>query len=358
MATIVTASDDGRAWVRPRSSARLRQPRSRTAEARRPLPLWAQRVRGRADEIGARVDFLVADGHLNAEGAARIRELLDNVTELAEHSWRLRAWKGFRDWWYGSSAEAAWYHLHLAERLMVASVADEQQVVALVAHRTATLPTEDRRVVAYQALSTRVQKQARQSTSRKPPAPQSISTADRAVVDELLDHSIDESCRFNQSARAFRNRLFLLSFFALLATGLAILVQAWVPETTILKRPAEGGVDSNVKLMTIVAAFGMLGGLVSAIPSLGRASRELSAFNVGMQRALQKAATGGLTAIVGVIALSNASVTTGYASLQSLLAVAIAFGAAQQVVTKGLDDHATDIVRSAPHQDGSAALRP
>ena len=176
-------------------------------------------------------------------------------------------------------------------------------------------------------------------------------------VDELVDHSIVEACRFNQRARAFRNRLFLLSAFALLATALVILVQCWVPEATIMRRPTEAGVNDNA------AADHRRGVRHARRPRLrhpvARSSLpSLNTFNVGMQRALQKVATGGLTAIIGVIALSNANLTAGYSSLQSLLAVAIAFGAAQQVVTRGLDDHAVEIVRSAPQRDGSSAARP
>ena len=150
-------------------------------------------------------------------------------------------------------------------------------------------------VVAYRRLCDRIcgARPARPAAPHARRVGARSPSADRAVVDELVDHSIAEACRFNQSARAFRNRLFLLSTFALLATALVILVQCWVPDATIMRRPDEAGVKSNAQLLAIVAVFGMLGGLVSAIPSLGRASRELSAFNVGMQRALQKVATGG-----------------------------------------------------------------
>ena len=298
-------------------------------------------------------------GHLtDADAQLRIEGLLDSATGLAEHEWGLHAWTGFKDWWLGSTAETAWNQLHLAERLMLAAIEDESQLVALVLPRTEQLPSKDRQVVAYQALCDRIAREARKAGSGHAGDRHPISEADRAVVDQLVDHSVAESCRFNQSARAFRNRLFLLSTFALMATALVVLVQCWVPDANIVRRPTGRGVESGAQLLTIVAAFGMLGGLVSAIPSLGRASRELNAFNVGMQRALQKVATGGLTAIIGVIALSNATVTTGYSSLQSLLAVAIVFGGAQQVVTRGLDDHALEIVRSAPERDGSAAIKP
>ena len=323
-----------------------------------PIPVWAQRVRSRSEELRARTEVLVRAGHLTDPAVvARVDELLDSATERAEHDWGLRAWTGFKDWWLGSSAETAWYQLHLAERLMLAGVEDETQLVALVAPRTEQLPREDPEVVAYRRLCERLRRDARRGGPAHKAGHHPISGADRAVVDELVDHSMIEACRFNQRARAFRNRLFLLSTFALIATALVILVQCWVPEATIMRRPAEAGVNDNAQLLSIVAVFGMLGGLVSAIPSLGRASRELNAFNVGMQRALQKVATGGLTAIIGVIALSNANLTAGYSSLQSLLAVAIAFGAAQQVVTRGLDDHAVEIVRSAPERDGSAAVK-
>ena len=106
----------------------------------RPIPVWAQRVRSRSEELRARTEVLVRAGHLtDPDVVARVDELLDSATERAEHDWGLRAWTGFKDWWLGSSAETAWYQLHLAERLMLAGVEDETQLVALggAAHRAA-----------------------------------------------------------------------------------------------------------------------------------------------------------------------------------------------------------------------------
>src|SRR6478736_2144687 len=151
----------------------------------RPIPVWAQRVRSRSEELRARTEVLVRAGQLtDPDVVSRVDALLDSATDRAEHEWGLHAWTGFKDWWLGSSAETAWYQLHLAERLMLAGVEDETQLVALVAPRTEQLPSADPEVVEYRRLCERLRREARRAGPARKAGRRPISGADRAVVDE------------------------------------------------------------------------------------------------------------------------------------------------------------------------------
>jgi hypothetical protein len=81
---------------------------------------------------------------------------------------------------------------------------------------------------------------------------------------------------------------------------------------------------------------------MAAIPNV------TSPFNFPLQQAFVKTTFGALTAIVGVVAIGNAGVTNGFDSLQSLIGVAVIFGAGQQAVTQFLDKRAGKIIDSAP----------
>ncbi|HEY1652837.1 MAG TPA: hypothetical protein VGG09_13210 [Acidimicrobiales bacterium] len=158
---------------------------------------------------------------------------------------------------------------------------------------------------------------------------------------------------FHRDARAFRNRLIIISLISIATSGLLVLLQWRLPSATIIQRPTGASNESAWALMLLVMVFGSVGALVSAIPAMASMPRVKSPFNFPLQQALMKVFVGSLTALVGVIATGSAGVTNGFASLEALVGVAVVFGAAQQAVTQYLDKRATQIISSKPSSTAS-----
>jgi hypothetical protein len=160
---------------------------------------------------------------------------------------------------------------------------------------------------------------------------------------------------FHRDARAFRNRLIIISLISIATSVLLVVLQWRLPGAAIIQRPKGAGDESAWALMLLVMVFGSVGALVSAIPAMALMPRVKSPFNFPLQQALMKVFVGSLTALVGVIATGSAGVTNGFASLEALVGVAVVFGASQQVVTQYLDKRATQIIDSKPSSTPAAS---
>lgn len=187
---------------------------------------------------------------------------------------------------------------------------------------------------------------AEPTTPPAPPAP--LATMISSVVRNA--HAASDS--FHRDARAFRNRLIIISLIAIVTSALLVVLQGQLPDATIIQRPAGTDKEAAWAIMLLVMVFGCVGALVTAIPALASIPRVKSPFNFPLQQALMKVFVGSLTALVGVIVVGSAGVTKGYASLSALLGVAVVFGASQQAVTRYLDRRATQIIESKPSTAG------
>jgi hypothetical protein len=168
------------------------------------------------------------------------------------------------------------------------------------------------------------------------------------MILSVLRKAFTLSDTFHRDARAFRNRLVIISLIALITSFCLVILQWRLPGAALIQEPRGSGGIPRWALMLLVMAFGSVGALVSTIPALAAIPRVTSPFNFPLQQALLKIILGSLTALVGVIATGSAGVTNGYASLQALIGTAIVFGAGQQVVTQYLDRRAGEIIKSAP----------
>jgi hypothetical protein len=171
--------------------------------------------------------------------------------------------------------------------------------------------------------------------------------SERTIVQSVMRRSFALTDAFHHDARAFRNRLVVTSLLAM-STTFAILVLQWrLPKADIIQRPVGGEDVMRWALLILIMAFGAVGGLITSIPALAAMPRVRGPFNFPLQQAFLKIALGSLTAVVGVIVIGSAGVTTGYASMQALAGVALVFGAAQQAVTQFLDKRAGQILEGA-----------
>lgn len=163
------------------------------------------------------------------------------------------------------------------------------------------------------------------------------------LVQAALQRSFQTSDVFHQEARAFRNRLVVMTVIALVS-GICLVVIQWrLPSAVTVQQPT-GTNLSAWALLLLIMVFGAIGALVSTIPAIAAIPRVSSPFNFPLQQAFLKIALGSLTAVVGVVAIGTAGVSKGYASLGALIGVAVIFGAGQQAVTQFLDKRAGQIV--------------
>jgi len=167
------------------------------------------------------------------------------------------------------------------------------------------------------------------------------------MVQSVLRTAFGQSDSFHHDTRAFRNRLVVTTGICIFVSIGLDLLQWRLPNAAILPIPNDSHDLSRWAILLLVMLFGAIGALVTTIPSMAAIPRVSGPFNFPLQQALLKIILGSLTALVGVIAIGNAGVTNGFASLQALLGVAIVFGAGQQAVTQYLDKRATEIISSA-----------
>jgi hypothetical protein len=104
-----------------------------------------------------------------------------------------------------------------------------------------------------------------------------------------------------------------------------------------------------------VIVFGVLGGLISAIPVLARESPTLpDPYGLAVYQGVLKLPLGGVTAVIGCLALQSGTLpgVTRVTSLAGLLFWAAAFGAGQQAVSRLLDDQVGNLL----NRPGQATL--
>jgi hypothetical protein len=171
----------------------------------------------------------------------------------------------------------------------------------------------------------------------------------RTIIQTVLRRAFAKSDSFERDVRAFRNRLVVTTLIAIGTASLLVVLQWRLPNAEIVQRPKDGGAGvARWALLMLVMVFGGVGALVSAIPALAAIPRVKSPFSFPLQQAFMKIAVGCLTGLVGVVVTGRAGVTTGFTSLQALIAVGIVFGAAQQAITQYLDKRAGQIIESTP----------
>jgi len=183
-----------------------------------------------------------------------------------------------------------------------------------------------------------------------PPTPPGVppNTPPRVMMRAVAERAFAVSDGFHQSARGFRNRL-VVTTLIILGVSVGLVILQWrLPDAKIFAIPSNADDLSRWALLMLIIVFGLVGALVTTIPSMAAIPNVTSPFNFPLQQAFVKITLGSLTSIVGVVAIGNAGVTNGFDSLQSLIAIAVIFGAGQQAVTQFLDKRAGKIIDSAP----------
>jgi hypothetical protein len=150
--------------------------------------------------------------------------------------------------------------------------------------------------------------------------------------------------RYAQS-RGFRNRLIRISVIAFL--GVVGLVVA--TSMGDLNLNVRGTQPTGWRTAGLIALFGCIGALVTAVPPLAKAQGARNPFSLPVFQCLLKLVMGPLFAFVGVL-MMQAEIIGGIKpadSFTSLVVWATLFGAGQQSVTRLIDRRISGILTSS-----------
>jgi hypothetical protein len=332
---------------------------------------WAIQVTVEANRIGQRVTTIRANGapddqNLNV-GEKAVEFHLQTAREACKRSrkWRRR---GLSDRWRGASVELAYRSLHSAKISMV-DVLPDPDVAALVPEVSARLATtlernDPRRAGAESAM---------QSPDRK---------LVRAAVRQATEMSYDASDEKYVRLRNFRNIIFATAAGIFLFTGILVWAVASAPdaiplcfEPNVTGTAAGSGGNAGAPAsqatsvcpsgdlqqptagdVVIIAGLGALGGGFGALLSIRNLRGSSTPYGVPMALAVLKVPSGALTALIGMLLLAGGFVP-GLSNLDSqrqILAYAVLFGYAQQLITRLADNQAQTILNRLPSKDPEA----
>jgi hypothetical protein len=329
--------------------------------------VWAQDVNVAVDVLHARLCAAKVAGaewppdrEKVAEGVcARLRAARDATLRRTPSPGRLS------NWWRGTLIEAAYQNLHAAESLMVllyTAPEIDAEIPEAVARVEAGLDRDDpRRVAALKLLD--------ELDTRSAAADQSVSPEVLAYRVARLAKTTEVGFSASDAEygrlRNFRNTVFA----GAVVLALVVLVFTWFvwcnptdvpfcfqPEPKPDVCAAGGKVSSSHDVLTVVL-MGTMGGLVAAITAITKMRGAPTPYEVPKALALLKLPLGAVTAVGGLIAIRGDFVP-GFSQLDSqpqILAYAFAFGLAQQLLTRLVDQRAKILLERSPGKASKVA---
>jgi len=233
-------------------------------------------------------------------------------------------------WLEGCYQEQAWLSLHEAEAQIIEVLPLEElraRADGLLGKARRALGGDDPRIWCIKSL-------LREDATARELRPRLAHLA-RATYDALDD-------RYAQS-RGYRNRLIRLTLMALAGIVLCLVAGTM---STLDFGPTDQANAGAWRTVVSILLFGSIGALVTAIPPLAKANGARNPFSLPLFQLLLKLTMGPLLAIVGLLILQDKLIGrfSTPANLRGLLIWATLFGAAQQSVTRFIDQRVTRIL--------------
>lgn len=297
---------------------------------------WRSLLSTEADRL--RTELSSASSRHDAQATvAHVAELLNQVDDWGS-SEPMSLWKWLREWWTGEGSSCAWLQLREAEAELVTTLPDEIALCRLpeaLADARREIGDDDDPAIR-EATSLYFETYGGGSPARRP--------AHRRAP-QVLARLLRRSCAvvFDREAQSLtlRNRIFRVIVVTIVSLALLVWITAaarlhWAPEGNTSKVSA---FPSAWLTLLCVIVFGVLGGLISAIPVLARPPAAPDPYGLAVYKGTLKLPLGGVFAVIGCLALQSGTLpgVTGVTSLEGLLFWAAAFGASQQAVTRLLD---------------------
>ncbi len=321
--------------------------------------VWAQNVivdeavlRGRLDVLAAR---RVSAPNAEADAVEdTVRTLLDKAHNAA---FRIDPRPGLlSNWWHGTLIEASYQNMHAAkaEIVQLYNVAElRSEIPEAVARVEGALNRNDPRLAEAHRLIT-------QSANPDPIALRKVIEIGYAGSDQT--HSRVRSFRNVIIVAALLLAAFLAAFVAYVSTNPNVVPLCFRPDgvtgtvlcPTSLAAAGHGGPSGNDVLA--VTLLGLMGGALAAAISIRNGRGTSTPYDVPVVLALLKVPAGGLTAIAALIAIRG-NFIPGLSSLdnqEQILAYALIFGYAQQLLTRLIDKQGESVLSSVPSKDAQS----
>jgi hypothetical protein len=325
---------------------------------------WAVQAAVEAERIRNRLDAATAR-RLTAEETVLKAAVAHHLAQAQEacHRDDDRKRRSRRDKWRGTSVEQAFLHLHAAKTFLVdlLPAAEVDVLVPEVSTRLAmALDRNDPRRVEAEAL-----------------LGSATGPARRAVLKQAMETSYDASDEQYVRLRDFRNIILLTALAMALLTGTLLIMVALFPNaipmcfkpgvTTAVTGAQQASPVASVCPsgdqqqpdsgdILIVAGLGAIGGALGALVAIRNLRGTSTPYAVSTALAILKGPSGALTAIIGMLLLAGGFVPglTNLDSQRQILAYALIFGIAQQLVTRVADERAQQILNQLPSKDPHA----
>lgn len=319
---------------------------------------WSQEIETTVTALCTRADLIqsrpLPPGLTEAERAAiltGVRSLLDGALHAARGE--EPEYRTLRSWWRGTSIEAAFRKSHQAEAEL-ARLYDPYEVAAeewpALARVDQALNRDDP-----------VRAQARALIDLD------VGPHKRALLSKLIEVGHEAVDGSHARLRNFRNILLTAAWcIAVLVLAFSVVVFFKPEAVPFCFRPGStngsvgnevacpsGGQAAGPMDVVVVALLGLLGGALSAAVSIRNLKGTATPYDVPIALALLKVPAGALTALGALIAIRGEFVP-GLSALDSqeqILAYALVFGYAQQLLTGLIDRQAQDLLNAVPSKD-------
>lgn len=329
---------------------------------------WAVQAAVDADRVGNRLRTATCGPMTPARAASRaaVESHLSQARDACQCTTRLRR-RGFRDKWRGTSVESTFLHLHSAKIFLV-DLLPEPEFEALVPDVTTRLASvldrNDPRRVEVETLLHSTHGRQR-----------------RAALKQAMETSYDASDEAYVRLRDFRNIIVLAAAAMVVFTALLVALVAYSPDaiplcfepgvTVATVTPQqEQGIQSVCPSgdrqqptsgdILIVAGLGTVGGALGALIAIRNLRGTSTPYSGTTALAILKIPSGALSAVIGMLLLAGGFVPglTNLDNQRQILAYALVFGIAQQLVTRVADDRAQQILDRLPSKDPQADAVP
>jgi hypothetical protein len=257
--------------------------------------------------------------------------------------------------WRGTAVARAYQSLHSAEVSLLELLSPDQLIAlvpGVVRRAQVALDRSDPQRAAIEQLP------RRKDTTRP---------AFREAVQQAMRVSFDATDQMYVRVRTFRNMLLSSAVLIMVLMAALVATVAFQPDVLPLCfQPQQdlicpsGAHHPTGGDIPIVAGLGLLGGALAAAFSIRKARGTSTPFNVPSAVALLKPPLGALTAVSGILLLGGDFVP-GFSELdnqQQILAYALLFGYAQQLVSRLIDDQAHAVLNKLPSKDAESPQPP
>jgi hypothetical protein len=314
--------------------------RSRRATAEAIGPIGEERLRERfawkllGADLKAEWEHALATEALAA--AEREVAVARGVAEMRASGLRAKLNLPFR-WISGADQETAWLALHAAESdltLTRPSAALRAEIPALLGKVATRYSTE---------------REPGRSWAEFLTAQHTAADVDRHGLREIKQSLLADSDKDYERLRSFRNILLVALIALIVVTALlAVLPGLLTDWITFCPTVESRGSDScPVDAVWQVELLGALGGFVTALAALQKLRGYRNPYNLPLVQAAVRVPAGALTGLVGILILQSGAFQLDPAEGNAVVAYAIVFGAAQELVTRLIDQKANSLIEAA-----------